>query len=135
MLVMLTKRNLIHFLSSLGSVCLLGGGESLVEFCDGRLQEIHAEEAVVIEEVCHGPVEAVLPGSAALAVVKGQHARVHVVELFHAGGSFPLGVWVQTGGVFVLDDDKNSLLLVRSVDRQYHHQEEVGADTANQNLL
>jgi len=35
------------------SVVLLGTADALVEFCDGVLQEVHAEDAVVVEEVGH----------------------------------------------------------------------------------
>ena len=62
------------------SVVLLGTADALVEFCDGVLQEVHAEDAVVVVEVRHRLVEAVLPGVSRLAVVKCQHHGVHVVK-------------------------------------------------------
>lgn len=45
----------VHFMGTFTalSVVLLGTADALVEFCDGVLQEVHAEDAVVVEEVGH----------------------------------------------------------------------------------
>ena len=67
-------------LTSLSLIGLLGAAKTLVKLGHSRLHQIHAEDAVVVVEVRHRLVEAVLPGVSRLAVVKCQHHGVHVVK-------------------------------------------------------
>ena len=59
-------------------------GKTFVHLEDGALDEVTAEEAVLVEEVGNGLAEGVLANFARLAVTESQHQFVHVVE----SGSF-----------------------------------------------
>ena len=55
-------------------------GEAFVHLEDSGLDEVHADLAVLVEEVRHRPLNRTLTNLGALAVAEGQDQVVHVVE-------------------------------------------------------
>lgn len=111
---------------------LLVRGERVVQFGDALFKLVHRQHPVLVEERRHGPCELCFPEAPGLPVGEGDSERVLVVKPFEGGRELPGVIRVHPGRVLVQSHKEDVLLLVRGVERQYSHHDEVRDDAAGQ---